>query len=231
MSTNLDKRWLFLTLLVLLIPILLFVYVARPAMEDSQAMAEKLEQQRRFYAEITDAAAAKNAGNAVQEKALAKLRSKVPELPYTDLILRDLRLMEVASGLHMNMYNIQPVLEFSSSGSATEVEGTQPAIDSLLPSELAVYVKPVKISTEVSGSYGQIRRMLEEIETMSRLYQVENVSFTTPTSSIVTVGVEEKQITCSISLVAYYAPDLKAIFTEPIEKDYAKPGQRSNPLY
>lgn len=206
LAHKLDKRLFFILLLLLLIPVFIFVYAVRPAQEEASRLQAEQEYRHRMYLESAEWAAVNQADHSSREVVLARIQRQIPERPYPDRILRDLRLLEVASGLQMKMYQIN-----------TEVQSAA------LPDELAPYAEVITITTAVEGTYQQIERMLEELETMNRLYTVDQVTLSTDAVSPIELGAEDKLITCLITLHAYYSSALQAAYPLPAETDYIVP--------
>lgn len=204
-----DKRLLFLLLILILIPIVMYVYLVLPAKEEASRLQAMHEQQRRLYVNTAHLAADRQADDAWQEAALAKLRSLIPERPYQDQILRDLRLLEVASGLQMSMYHIN-----------TEADAVP------LPDDVGAHLNVITITTSVEGTYKQIERMLEELETMNRLYTVDQLTLSTDAGSLVELAAEDKVVTCLLTLHTYYAPSLQVVYPLPVETAYTAPGEK-----
>lgn len=208
-----------------MIPVLLYIYLAMPAMSANAEKKVELEQEITKYTAMIE-----EVENLVTTQPrdiihMAQLRRQIPEAPYIDLIIRDLRLLEVTSGMQMPSYNIN-VSEVSLLTQKKEL-----ANPTAISDQASALVNQVKITTNMTGSYAQIHRMLEEVESMNRIVQVENISFSTETMPMISVNMPDKPIHCSVTFVTFFSPGLKQHFNDQWEPQYELPAQRSNPMY
>lgn len=219
-NSSLSKVLLFVALLAILLPVLLYFLLVQPAIEKKSAQLAELERKQQQVEVLSQTLEARKAGSATDRASLGIVRRQIPEEPKPDSILRDLRLLEVTSGLQMEMYNIL-IEERDGSSSRTNT----------LPEEVASLVVPVKIATQIKGSFDQVNRLLKELETMNRLYFLESATFSTAVLPSVATNVKDKPIEGSLTFVTFYAPGLAEMMNTPIPADFLKLESRNNPFY
>jgi len=145
---------------------------------------------------------------------LQKVRTQIPEEAYVELWLRDLRKLETISGLKFESY-------------AYNLDGTFDSLDS----DSGFMVSTIDYITSVEGSYAQIHRLLEEIETEQRLMIIDNLNLEWPTESEIHRNQPDNGMEASIALKTFYAPDLAHLFERPLPMDYEAPGGHKNPFF
>lgn len=215
------KLAVFFIILILLIALLVYVNLTRPAMDKAKQLADQLSAKQERLQALTDAI---HSGDESVHRLLFlnhAIRNQVPERPYEDLILRDLRLFEVTSGMQMDFYQIE---------SSEERLAVANGVVEL--SETGLF-GAINVSTSLEGTYDQMARMLEEIETMNRLYHVEQITMEADKEErigIVTLNNQDIPIKTNLMMRTYYLPTLQSEFAEPLERDYAPPGGREHLL-
>jgi Tfp pilus assembly protein PilO len=150
---------------------------------------------------------------------LAKLRVQIPEEANVDSLLRDFRMLETVTKLRMTSYSLE-------SSAAQKISTADSKADDMAKS---LYV-PIHLDTTVKGTYEQIYRLLQEIQTMPRLMTVEKLTLISPTSSKVKLNEPNREITCNLTLSAYYAPSLQNLIKTVSPLEYAKPAGHKNPF-
>jgi len=213
-SVGKGKLTLFFIVVTVLLSLLIYMYLSRPAMEEARRMAGQLADAQARLKELSELAGDANASAGREWFQYAAARNRTPERPYEDLILRDLRLLETASGLRLDAYHVEPSAE------RLGVSG-----ESVAPSENGLF-HAININANVSGTYGQLFRWLAEVETMNRLYHVEQLTFQSPQKTFVTVGEREAPVAASLLMRTYYSPALQSVFAEPLERDHFPAGGR-----
>jgi hypothetical protein len=213
-SVGKGKLTLFFVILAVLLSLLIYMYLSRPVMEEARQMADRLSAAQERLKELSELAGDANASADRERFQYALARNRTPERPYEDLILRDLRLLETASGLRLDAYHVERSAE------RLGVSG-----ESVAPSENGQF-HAININANVSGTYGQLFRWLIEVETMNRLYHVEQLTFQSPPKAFVTVGERESPVAASILMRTYYSPALQSVFAEPLERDHFPAGGR-----
>lgn len=214
------KGWLFLGALLLLIPALLFMYLARPAMAEAKRVEQLLEQRRAGFGEKVDEVVRAGDDRPLVAYKLASVRADIPEKPYPDRILRDVELLQSASGITVQTIQI-------------DMDGTGGAADELrqLQGGTGTWFMPVRINLTLEGTYGQIDRLMEELESMNRLYHVDQMTVTAGEQKpVVTVNDEHGLLNCQISFLTYYAPTLIEHGDDSGQFDYLPAEERLHPF-
>ena len=214
------KKRLFLFVLLFSVPALLYVYAVHPALEEAER-AELLLQQRRaeFSAGAEQALLAGDGGPELAYR-LSALRTRVPEQPYPDRILRDMELLETAAGVTVRWVQI-----------GLEEDGGASADLERLSGDIGVWFTPVRVTVSLAARYGQVERMLEEIETMNRLYHVDQMTITAgEPGPLVAVHDGDRLLECQFSFLTYYAPSLLEQGGASAGMEHLQGGRRLNPF-
>jgi Tfp pilus assembly protein PilO len=212
----------FVLLLIPLVMVMVYMYAVKPVREDRSAMQQELEKKQKELHTLQAKLEGGASFGGKDKVLLDQVRVSLPEAPYVEELIRDFRMLEVVSGLKMESYNIL-IADAVAAGTVSAGQ-TQPPAWSML-------AKPIKMSTSVKGSYPQIYRLLSELKTSKRIIQVESINFTAPTSYPVKLNSPTKEITSTITFVAYYAPGLSRFYQQSVPTDYTNPPGRFNPIY
>lgn len=219
MKANWKKGFFFVSLLIL-VPALMYVYLAKPAMEEAERVDYLLAQKRAEFGSRADEAARAGDAEPLTAYTMATIRGQVPEKPYPDRILRDLELLETASGLTVHSVHID-----LADGGGTAVELAQ------LPDGAGVWFMPVRINVTLEGTCRQMDRMLKELETMGRLYHVDRLTLTAgDPEAAVSVHAENLRLQAQASFLTYYAPSLLERGGKSPEIEYLPAGERLHPF-
>lgn len=202
-------RW-GLFVIVALLAAGVYVWWIMPLQERRSDLNAQLEQKRKEFQLLTARpnVAQQSAGRVRVE--LEKVREAVPEDPYRDRLVQDLRMLESVTRLQFSDYNFQPV-STGSGTPASQTSGQENGRPSAAPT-----VAQLQLKTSVKGEWTQIRRLLEEIQTMRRLVRVERVELQADAAPPVKLNADKRLYTCQLTLSAYYAPDLKTFFPDPM---------------
>lgn len=240
----------FVITLIVLLQAAAYVYLVRPAQEERSELASQLDNRRQLLSALEQVERPQNdPGYVVQ---LARVRAQIPELPYPELLLRELRLLEAVGDVQMKYYNIQvgeqalangqssfPLFARAgssgagagASGSAGNAGGTLTAEQRQTLQQFGQSLYPVTITTEFEGGYLQIRRLLAEAETLNRIWHVTSVTLSeSQPLEQVAINVPNRQLRCQITFRAYFAPALQQIFKQPLPIEHEKPGRRTVPF-
>ncbi|WP_167859309.1 type 4a pilus biogenesis protein PilO [Paenibacillus cymbidii] len=186
----------------------LYVYFIQPL----NARANELE--RQLAAKKQEFAAYQAKSNPLAQRSdadvvkLEAMRKEVPEQAYTEAILRDLRRLEVVSGVQMKMYDIVP-------GTAAVQGGAM----------------PIKINTSFTGNYAQISSLVKEMESLDRLMQVDSMSLRLTQGPLVQINSPGEPITSNMTFIAYYSPALRDLIAISNTVEYENPSGRTNPFH
>lgn len=213
------KGWVFLIALLILIPTLLYVYAARPALAEAERVEQLLEQRRAEFGRKTDEAVRAGDIRPLVAYQLAAVQADVPEKPYPDRILRDMELLQAAAGIKVHALQIDMDV---SGGAADELRQMQ--------GEAGTWFMPVRISMTVEGTYGQMERMLEELETMNRLYHVDQMTVTADPAPWVIIHNEQAWLSGQFIFLTYYAPALIKQGNDAGQWDHLPADERLHPF-
>ena len=220
--------------IIMLLQAAVYLNVVRPLEEERGGLAAELGARRRLLESLEGLGTPRPVpGDAVL---LARVRSQIPERPYEDLLLEELRLLEAAADVQMRYYNIQvgeQALSFGEAGSDAYA-GSGGALSGERPQLLKEFgesIHPVTITVEFSGGYVQIRRLLTEAETMRRIWHVAGFSLSEAQPlDAVAVHAPNRQLRAQITFRAYYAPALQQHFGEPPHAGHEASGGRAIPF-
>jgi hypothetical protein len=214
------KKQFFLFAVLFSIPALLYVYLAKPALEDAQRAEHLLEQRRAEFSAGAEQAMRAGDGEPELIYRLSSMRTKVPEQPYPERILRDMELLETAAGVTVRWVQI-----------GLEADGSAAGELELLPGDIGIWFTPVRVTVAFAGRYGQVERLLDEIESMNRLYHVDQMTLTAvETGPVVTVHDADRLLECQFSFLTYYAPSLLEHGGTSPGMEHLQGGQRINPF-
>lgn len=214
------KGWIFFIALLLLIPALLFVYLAKPALTEANRVEQLLEQRRAEFGNKADEVVRTGDNRPQVAYKLAAVRADVPGKPYPDRILRDVELLQAAAGV--TVQTVQIDLDVAG-GAADELRQ--------LSGGAGTWFMPVRINLTLEGTYGQLDRLLEELETMNRLYHIDQLTVTdTSQDSMIIVHNDEALLNCQLSFLTYYAPALIEHGDDSGQWDYLPAEERLHPF-
>ncbi|WP_405459401.1 hypothetical protein [Paenibacillus sp. HJGM_3] len=215
--------------LVLVLAYLNFVAPLKTEQADKERLLVQKQKELEALKKRTDGGGTLGAEEQVS---LSRTRSRIPEVPDVEGLLRDVRMLEVVSKMPLASYNFEigKAQEQSGQGGAqANAAKTGEAGTATLAAQSLVI--PIKLNTTAKGDYGQIHRFLEELQSSQRLMQVEKLSFTAKATAPVKVNAPKKEITVNVTLVSYYAPGLQKFFKTPVPVNYSKPEGKLNPIY
>ncbi len=211
---GISKTFLLIMLLLILCLVLLYVYLVAPKQEELAGLQDDLNAKMARIQQLETQVASLSQNSMGNLAVLQKVRAQIPEEPYVELWLRDLRKLETISGLKFDSYayNLDGDLE-------------------VLQREVSSLVSTIDFTTSVEGEYSQIYRLLEEIETEQRLMIIQNLNLEWPTEPEIHRNQPDREMKASIALKTLYAPDLAHLFERPLPTDYEAPGGHKNPFF
>ncbi|XID92587.1 hypothetical protein ACF3MZ_29725 [Paenibacillaceae bacterium WGS1546] len=237
---NQNKPFAFVAVFLVLLFGALFVYVVQPLREDRVAAEEQLSRKRTVLNALQQRAANEARNESGIYVKLDQVRRQIPEEPYEELLLRDLRLLETTSGIQMKSLAFQTAEQPISSNKTenrTDDQAEQTgeseirSFRSLASSSYAPYLYETTVATEFDGSYSRVRGLLEEAETMNRLWHVRNMTIKEKDPwKAVGIGHRDRAVTVKISFVVYSAPALLDFYKSPLEIDYRPPADQTMPF-
>lgn len=199
-------RW-GLFVVVALLAAVVYVWWIMPLKERQAELAARLEQKRKEWQLLTDRPNASDQTAGKFRVELERVREAVPEEPYRDRLVQDLRMLESVTRLEFSDYNFQTV----STGSGSQSDSRQN--DQSAANSPAV---PIQLKTSVKGDWSQIQRLLEEIQTLRRLVRIDRIELQADAAPPVKLNADKRVYVCQLTLDAYYAPGLKTYFPDPM---------------
>jgi Tfp pilus assembly protein PilO len=186
-------RQLFIGVCTVLLFVLVYVYFVSPTQLEQEAAEDQLARKQEEYKLLQQASGEVKKEITKAGFELARIRQLVPEEPFTEQMLEDMRMMETVSGAKMNGYQF--------------------AVDQAAPE---AKLHKVSMTAGIRGDYGQVLRLLHEIRVSPRLMTVDKleVSIVEENADTIKKNVESPQVICQITIAAYYAPEL-AGFSSP----------------
>ncbi len=199
------KATLYAYSIAILLLLLVFMYSTLPALQNMTDSNETLNlksnelNEKRLLAE-----------NLLQfgpqdEFSLATIRKFIPERPDVEHILRDLKSLELFSGITFSNYNV------SSADSGTQQQ-ENPESKTKLNNNAVV---PLEVSFTFRGQRAQLTSMLSELEHIERIYTVTRLNLTTDSNVPVSLLNSKELVNGSMTLTTYYVPGLQKHFKEP----------------
>jgi len=225
---------LFAIAVIVLLQAAAYVYLVRPLQEESAELTGELAARRKLLDSLEGLGTARHVpGDAVR---LAQVRAQIPELPYPELLLKELRLLEAAGDVQMQYYNIQvgeQALAAGEDGSfaSAGADGALTAEQLRLLQELGPSLYPVDITVEFRGGYVQIRRLLAEAESMRRIWHVTGFTLSEAQPlDRVAIHAPNRQLRAQFTFRAYFAPALQQQFPQPLPVGERASGGRAVPF-
>jgi Tfp pilus assembly protein PilO len=222
------KTQVYLMIIFFLLLAVIYVYLVHPITKKTADLELKISNDQQLYASL-QAKAAKIAQIPDQDRIqLEVVRKRVPELPYTETILRDLRRLEVVSNAQLKQYNITLGTTSAQDPNSTtsKTEGDNKTANNSVNGNII----PIKIETSFIGTYEQINSLFGELESLDRLIQVDKMTFNFKPGPLVQINNPQEPIISNLSLIAYYSPTLQALLKQPYSIDYTNPNGRTNPF-
>lgn len=218
---------------VVLALVLVMVYInfIAPLKSERESKERLLTQKRKELETLNKRSEGVSALAGAEQVNLSKTRSRIPDVPDIEGLIRDVRMLEVVSKMPLASYNFEigKAAEQPGQSQAQPAKAGDPA--TAAQAALQTLAIPIKLNTTARGDYQQIHRFLEELETSQRLLQVDKLSFAVKAAPPVKLNAAKREVTVNVSLVSYYAPGLQKFFKTPLPVLYSKPEGKTNPLY
>jgi hypothetical protein len=228
------KMLIYLSVIFLLLLVVLYIYLVQPVRAKAIEMEQNLVTKRLEYKALQ----AKTGKIAVTPDLdwikLEAVRRQVPEQPYVETIVRDLRRLEVVSRTQLKQYHI----EVGTAAGKTETSKTETSKGetNTQVSKTAAYEKlnenvlSIQIETSFVGTYEQIYQLFADLESLDRLIQVDKLSFNLKQGPLVQINAPGEPIISNLTLRAYYSPTLQALLKKTNDIDYTNSNGRTNPF-
>ncbi|WP_438448159.1 type 4a pilus biogenesis protein PilO [Gorillibacterium sp. sgz5001074] len=217
------KNLLFISIVLLLIPVVLYLNFLSPVLKERDSQRSTLNQKKHELASLQQQMTQSREATPPEAVKLAQLRRAIPEEPNVEGLIRDMRMLETVSGVK---FEVGYSFDTASAQSDPNAPKTGQSAD-----KSVLLASPIQINQTVKGDYKQIYRLLEEIQSTQRLIQVDKVTFNTTISPPVKLNAAKQELNSSLSMTAYYASGLKRYFKNPIPIDASAVEGRSNPIY
>jgi Tfp pilus assembly protein PilO len=192
-------------IIAILLLLLVFMYSTLPAL---QGMNEAKKEWQQKQVELNEKKIL--AENLLQfgpqdEFSLDSIRNDIPERPDIEFILRDLKSLELSSGIAFSNYNVAAIDSISSDNGEEET-------NSKINNNAIV---PLEVSFTFRGKRAQLVNLLREIEYVERIYTVRKLNLTTDANVPVSLQSPNETVNGAMTLTTYYVPGLQKHFIEP----------------
>jgi len=228
---NQNKAFAFIAVLLVLVFAAAFVYIVQPIQKERDAAAEQLKAKKSELLIMQKKLEEETKVDPQMVVKLEQVRQRIPEAEYDELLLRDMRLMEVTSGIQLKSFLFQPAKPSATSAkSANSDQGTKTEkTTTLADSKYGPYLYETQVSTEFTGSYSKVYTLLREAETMNRLWHVQSLSLK-PYENWDYIGINHKDraVTAKVTFVVYHVPAMKTYFKNPLDIEHIEPKSKRN---
>lgn len=238
MSLLSSKRNQFIAAFILvLVLVMVYMNFVSPVREESVTKSKLLVQKQKELEALNKRVDGAGALGAEEQVNLSKARSRVPEVPDIEGLIRDVRMLEVITKMPLASYNFEIGKEGAKTAqpqpqpSAASASGSASATNAQAQSLAQTLAIPIMLNTTAKGDYQQIYRFLDELQSSQRLMQVEKLTFAVKSAPPVKLNAAKREITVNVSLVSYYAPGMQKFFKAPLPVPYSQPGGKTNPVY
>ncbi|MFC5531228.1 hypothetical protein [Cohnella yongneupensis] len=213
------KGQIYAIIVFLLLLIVAYIYLVQPLRKDIDDAKQELAGTNQEIDALEKAQETQAKLSGSDRIALDIARRAVPEAPYEDNVIRDMRRLEVVSGMNMKQYNISAGAPASA---AADNDANSDAAASI--------VQTVKIETSFVGEYGQIDALFKELESLDRVYRVNKLSFNRTEGKFVQLNATHELIVANVALEAYFSPTLVNL-QQPSRLDYSPADGKTTPFY
>jgi len=185
-------RRLFVAAGTLLLIVVVYVYFVRPTELERQNASQQLARKQQEYELLLSAGREAKDESLRMDYELARIKAMLPEAPYTESMLETMRMLETISGARMNGYMF----------ALAEADSAESQL------------RKVTMTTSIQGTYSQVIRLLDEIQTSERILTVDKLEISVVGQDADTIQqhADDPQVVCHMTLAAYYAPELKNIY-------------------
>ncbi len=197
------KQTFFLSLILLLLLALLFMYWIKPKIELRFDRIDQLEEVKRQTADTNWRVKQMQQNGLVERFYIGATRRAVPEDARLPNLLHDARSLELISGIPFSTYDWKTDATPITVSAKTHLGSGN------------VQVIPVMLQHTFKANYDQLEKLLQEIEDMPRLMQVKQMSIHTSSTNPVSINDSAKDLNVEMVIEAYYAPALVNV----VEKD------------
>lgn len=226
-----NKIVLFSLLVGILLMVLVYVTIISPKMQELASTRQQLASQRQMLEELQNRANITERMKDEDKIRIQNVRRQIPEKPYTEALLGDLRRLEVVSNIQFKQYQIQ-VDTKQNAAAAAPTEGSETTEgqegQGNAASAASRLLVPVRITSAFSGKYSQINTMLQEMESLDRIVAIDKIQLNSKQNPGLTVN-SQSPIEGTVTFLAYYAPSLQGLVKTGMNVDYKPVPNRNNP--
>jgi type IV pilus assembly protein PilO len=212
-----------------------FYFLILPLQKETEALQEELRREQSFLTALTRASVEKRQQPKVSFT--PQYQEKIPESPYLEQLMLDMTQVETISGVDMEGIGLSDkgAEENQEQQAANKQELRFPPIGSSATDNAPAYpgLESVTITTKIKGTYQQIHRFFEEALSLPRVIRVERVKISGGKDNFIYLNPKEdarQEMTAEVTLSAYYAPQLKSYFPQPLPVIVPPPEGRKNPF-
>lgn len=205
---------LFSVLLVILVIVGSYFFYIVPKNQEVSAKEVQLESEKQLLLTLQSQANERKAPSAAS---VAELQKKVPVKKQLELLILDLNKAEVVANSHIS--------------NMTFNEGTVSAPAAEESAEnFPEGIKKLTVNLSVaSPSYRDLMSFLQTLEALNRRVVIENVSFSGG-SELTSIQQEKQEFTYSLTLSAFYMPELGDLEGQLPELKAPSPSNKRNPF-
>jgi type IV pilus assembly protein PilO len=248
MKLHFSKREKMILLLLSLLLVLGVAFAQLVLLNPLQSDLEMKEQRVESQQKLLDALNNKNkSGNAetVTAEETREIQKKVPVKPMQEQFILDLEKAETISNSKITGMTFSAAGDTTIGASGTDqtqgatttetetdpaaeeetTEGQQPAEN---PAANALKKLTVNLNVE-SPSYKELEKFIQSLESLKRIVIVEAINYSSA-EEITTVDQKTEAITYSLTISAYYLPELNDLIAELPKIDAPAPANKDNPL-
>lgn len=193
-----------------------YVFMLAPRYREIDQLAAVLESEKKVLAAMEQHASPQE-GDMMES--LAALQKKVPVRPLTEQLLLEFQKAEYISGSVLLSVNFSEGGKAAAGQAGEGKTGTPPDGIETVSAQLTVR----------SPSYYQLERFLETLERSERILAVESITFAGP-PELTSTAVEVQPLTYSLTVRAFYAPQLEKWKQLAPMRDVPPPSGKDNPF-
>lgn len=202
-GVNQKKILLYISFVFILLLLAVFMYLIRPNNTEIMNIEQSLKLKQDEYTALQNKLLMQDDISDMSLVQVEASRRQVPEQPYLESLVRNLRQLEVMSQLQLKQYSFV-------------VGSTETA------------VIPINIETSFVGTYEQIFTLFTELESLDRLIHVDKLTFNVKQEPAIQLNAPEAPVIANATLTAYYSPSLQALKPRPNKIEYNEASERKN---
>jgi len=212
-----------------------YFFVILPLKQQTEALQEELRREQTILSKLAHASAEHRDTPSAAFPPL--YQAQIPESPYLERIMLDLTQVETVSGVDMEGIGLSTSDPEEKEEQTVKKEVLRfPPIGSTATDDSFAYpgLEKIAISTNLKGTFEQIHRFFEEALRLPRVMRVERVKIASSGDSFLYFHPKDEEhsvLTAEVTFSAYYAPQLKPFFPQPLPVIVPPPDGRKNPFH